>query len=126
MALRSTPYTYLLGLYLGDGYLVTFPRGVYKLRITCANRYRGLIRQCELAMGQVLPNKVNRVAGAQLGERHPLPALPLQQQVPRHPRELRRGVRRAGDRVAAAQPLEPVGGQAGSVALLDAFVGPKR
>jgi hypothetical protein len=31
-----------------------------------------------------------------------------------------------GDRVAAAQPAEPVGGQAGSVALLDQFVGPKR
>jgi len=62
MALRSTPYTYLLGLYLGDGYLVTFPRGVYKLRITCANRYPGLIRQCEFAMGQVLPNKVGQAA----------------------------------------------------------------
>jgi hypothetical protein len=62
MALRSTPYTYLLGLYLGDGYLVTFPRSVYKLRITCANRYPDLIRQCELAMINVLPNKVGRAA----------------------------------------------------------------
>jgi len=62
LALPQAPYTYLLGLYLGDGYLVTFPRGVYKLRITCANRYPGLIRQCELAIAQVLPNKVNRAA----------------------------------------------------------------
>jgi hypothetical protein len=61
--LPQAPYTYLLGLYLGDGYLVAFPRDVYKLRITCANRYPGLIRQCELAMTQVLPNKVNRAAG---------------------------------------------------------------
>jgi len=62
LALPQAAYTYLLGLYLGDGYLVVFPRGVYKLRITCANRYPELIRHCELAIAQVLPNKVNRAA----------------------------------------------------------------
>jgi hypothetical protein len=58
--LPQAPYTYLLGLYLGDGCLSAAPRGVYKLRIACAERYPDLIRQCELAMAQVLPNKVNR------------------------------------------------------------------
>jgi hypothetical protein len=62
-ALPQAPYTYLLGLYLGDGCLTAFPRDVYKLRISCASRYPGLIQRCELAMTQVLPNKVGRVAG---------------------------------------------------------------
>jgi hypothetical protein len=62
-ALPQEPYTYLLGLYLGDGCLTPFPRDVYKLRISCASRYPGLIRLCELAMTQILPNKVNRVVG---------------------------------------------------------------
>jgi hypothetical protein len=62
-ALRQAPYTYLLGLYLGDGCLTAFPWDVYKLRISCASRYPGLIRLCELAMTQLLPNKVGRVAG---------------------------------------------------------------
>jgi hypothetical protein len=53
-------YTYLLGLYLGDGCLTAGPRDVYKLRVACAERYPELIRQCELAMAQVLPNKVGR------------------------------------------------------------------
>jgi hypothetical protein len=62
LALPQVPYTYLLGLYLGDGSLAAHPRGVYRLRITCANRYPELIRSCERAMGEVLPNKVYRVA----------------------------------------------------------------
>ena len=32
-------YTYLLGLYLGDGCLTPCPRDVFKLRIACAERY---------------------------------------------------------------------------------------
>jgi hypothetical protein len=52
---------YLLGLYLGDGCIAACPRNVYKLRIDCAARYPELIRQCELAMAEVLPNKVGRI-----------------------------------------------------------------
>ena len=52
---------YLLGLYLGDGCIAACPRNVYKLRIACAARYPELIRQCELAMAEVLPNKVGRI-----------------------------------------------------------------
>lgn len=62
MALPQGHYTYLLGLYLGDGCLLVHPRGVYRLRITCANKYPGLIRRCEEAMTRVLPNKVGRAA----------------------------------------------------------------
>ena len=54
------PYTYLLGLYLGDGCLAEHPRGVYRLRIACANAYPGLVRQCEQAITQVLPVKGQR------------------------------------------------------------------
>jgi hypothetical protein len=62
MALPQLAYTYLLGLYLGDGSIVLHPRGVYRLRITCANRYPDLIRLCETTMAEVLPNKVGRAA----------------------------------------------------------------
>jgi hypothetical protein len=55
-------YACLLGLYLGDGCLTAGPRDVYKLRIVCAERYPGLIRQCERAMAEVLPNKSNKVS----------------------------------------------------------------
>jgi hypothetical protein len=60
-ALPVPAYTYLLGLYLGDGCLTPCPRNVYKLRIACAGRYPELIRHCELAIAQVLPNKVGRI-----------------------------------------------------------------
>jgi hypothetical protein len=55
-------YTYLLGLYLGDGCIATHPRA-YKLRITLDAAYPGIIAEAESAMGQVLPvNKVNKTA----------------------------------------------------------------
>jgi hypothetical protein len=60
-ALPLPAYTYLLGLYLGDGCLTPCPREVFKLRIACAERYPGLVRECELAMARVLPNKDNKV-----------------------------------------------------------------
>jgi hypothetical protein len=60
-ALPQAPYTYLLGLYLGDGCLAAHPRGVYTLRVSCASRYPELIRLCELAMTRVLSNRVGRV-----------------------------------------------------------------
>jgi hypothetical protein len=60
LELPQSHYTYLLGLYLGDGCILVHPRGVYRLRISCTRRYPGLIRQCEIAMAGVLPNKVGR------------------------------------------------------------------
>ncbi|MEU6392574.1 helix-turn-helix domain-containing protein [Streptomyces sp. NPDC046939] len=55
-------YTYLLGLYLGDGCISHLRRGTYFLRITCANDWPGLIDACAEAMQTVRPaNKVFRV-----------------------------------------------------------------
>lgn len=55
-------YAYLLGLYLGDGYVSLHRRGVYFLRIACADAWPGLIDACATAMRAVRPaNKVCRV-----------------------------------------------------------------
>ena len=59
--LPQPAYTYLLGLYLGDGYIAGHARGVFRLRIVCADAYPELIQRCEWAMAEVLPNKVSRV-----------------------------------------------------------------
>ncbi|MGC4805875.1 terminase gpP N-terminus-related DNA-binding protein [Micromonospora sp. DT233] len=53
-------YAYLLGLYLGDGHLVTTAR-VPVLRVYCANAWPELIDACEAAMRAVLATKVQRV-----------------------------------------------------------------
>ncbi|WP_405106241.1 transcriptional regulator [Micromonospora sp. NBC_01405] len=53
-------YAYLLGLYLGDGHLVTTAR-IPVLRIYCANVWPGLIDACEASMKAVLAAKVQRV-----------------------------------------------------------------
>ncbi|GAB2950363.1 hypothetical protein GCM10027280_43540 [Micromonospora polyrhachis] len=53
-------YSYLLGLYLGDGYLGTSVR-VPVLRIACANDWPGLIEACDTAMRAVLASSVQRV-----------------------------------------------------------------
>jgi hypothetical protein len=39
-------YVYLLGLYLGDGCLTAYPRGVFKLRIVLDERYPGIVEEC--------------------------------------------------------------------------------
>ncbi|MFH9007261.1 transcriptional regulator [Streptomyces afghaniensis] len=56
-------YSYLLGLYLGDGCISGHPRGVgYYLRIACANSWPGLIDACESAMRAINPTgRANRV-----------------------------------------------------------------
>ncbi|MBO8198108.1 helix-turn-helix domain-containing protein [Streptomyces smyrnaeus] len=54
-------YSYLLGLYLGDGCVSRLAR-TYTLRIACADVWPGLIDACEQAMRLVRPeNKVCRV-----------------------------------------------------------------
>ncbi|MEU0548131.1 transcriptional regulator [Micromonospora sp. NPDC005979] len=53
-------YVYLLGLYLGDGHLVTTAR-VPVLRIYCADAWPDLIEACDVAMRAVLATKVQRV-----------------------------------------------------------------
>lgn len=55
-------YAYLLGLYLGDGCITYARRGVYFLRIACADAWPGLIDACAEAMQLARPgNKVFRV-----------------------------------------------------------------
>jgi hypothetical protein len=53
-------YAYLLGLYLGDGYLVTRAR-IPVLRIFCTAVYPNLIDLCEAAMRAVAANSVQRI-----------------------------------------------------------------
>lgn len=62
--LPSSPavYAYLLGLYLGDGCITHHCRGVYFLRVTCADAWPGLIDACAEAMQILRPdNRVFRV-----------------------------------------------------------------
>ncbi len=54
-------YLYLLGLYLGDGTLSLHPRGVYRLRISCADVYPSITNECAIAMRHVRDNRVGRV-----------------------------------------------------------------
>jgi hypothetical protein len=55
-------YAYLLGLYLGDGYIATNARGVYALRIALDERYLNIVLWCMNAMQDVVPgNKVSLV-----------------------------------------------------------------
>jgi len=53
-------YVYMLGLYLGDGHLVTTAR-VPVLRVYCADAWPGLIDECEAAMLAVIARSVQRV-----------------------------------------------------------------
>ena len=56
-ALPAGPYTYLLGMYLGDGYIARHPRGVWRLRIVSDSAYPGIIEECRLAMETVMPGQ---------------------------------------------------------------------
>jgi len=61
--LDRSSYSYLLGLYLGDGHIVRYKQWrVYALTIACADAWPGLIDAAEAAVRAVLPhNKVGRV-----------------------------------------------------------------
>ncbi|MFI2349107.1 transcriptional regulator [Streptomyces sp. NPDC019443] len=51
----AAAYSYLLGLYLGDGCISAQPRGGYQLRIACAEAWPGLIDRCRAAISAVRP-----------------------------------------------------------------------
>ncbi|MEU7580541.1 transcriptional regulator [Streptomyces sp. NPDC041068] len=58
----SAAYSYLLGLYLGDGCISAGVRTGYFLRVACANSWPGLIEACAAAIESVNPSgKSNRV-----------------------------------------------------------------
>ncbi|WP_116245232.1 transcriptional regulator [Nocardiopsis sp. FIRDI 009] len=53
-------YSYLLGLYLGDGCISRTgdgSRGVHRLRILCSDSWPGLIEQCSSSMASVHPGR---------------------------------------------------------------------
>ena len=50
----AAAYSYLLGLYLGDGHLAAFPR-TWRLQIFLDSRYPGIIGECVRAMRAVQP-----------------------------------------------------------------------
>jgi hypothetical protein len=53
-------YTYLLGLYLGDGYISPIgdrSKGVWMLRIMCADAWPGLQEECKNSLRAVRPGK---------------------------------------------------------------------
>lgn len=56
-AVPTDAYAYLLGLYLGDGYIAPSRRGVWRLRISMDARYPGIINECAVAMERILPGK---------------------------------------------------------------------
>ncbi|MFD2763129.1 transcriptional regulator [Micromonospora eburnea] len=58
--LDQAAYAYLLGLYLGDGHLVTTDK-VPVLRIYCSDTWPNLIDLCDTAMRAVLANEVQRI-----------------------------------------------------------------
>jgi hypothetical protein len=49
-------YVYLLGVYLGDGCISTYPRGVYRLRLTLDAAYPRIIDEAARAMKAVMPS----------------------------------------------------------------------
>lgn len=54
---NAASYSYLLGLYLGDGCISPGPRTGYYLRIACADAWPGLIDACATAVGAANPGK---------------------------------------------------------------------
>lgn len=55
--LPSKHYAYLLGLYLGDGYIGAGRRGVWCIRITLDSAYPGIVNECCVALEAVFPEK---------------------------------------------------------------------
>lgn len=53
--LPAAEYSYLLGMYLGDGCIAKAPKSVYRLRIACDMKYRAIIREVTDAIGCVMP-----------------------------------------------------------------------
>jgi hypothetical protein len=71
LASVATPaYTYLLGLYLGDGCISRFKNGVFILRIALDNRYPGIIHECTNAMAAVSRRRVGLGAKVACTEVH--------------------------------------------------------
>ena len=57
----TASYAYLLGMYLGDGYLTRFPRDVWALRIFQDARYVDLVQDTVQAIEAILPNRASLI-----------------------------------------------------------------
>jgi hypothetical protein len=55
-ALPAAAYSYLLGLYLGDGCISRHPRA-WRLRIVLDDKYPGIIERCREAMDALMPGQ---------------------------------------------------------------------
>ena len=64
-AAPSRPYAYLLGQYLGDGYIAAHPRGVYRLVITACDWYPKIIAECADAIRLVMPRNTVEFNGGE-------------------------------------------------------------
>jgi hypothetical protein len=55
--LPAGAYSYLLGLYLGDGCISRHPRRVWRLRITLDKKYPAIIDRCCAAIDTLFPKQ---------------------------------------------------------------------
>ena len=55
LELNESAYSYLLGLYLGDGHITKGHRDVYALSIKCCDAWPGLKAQARIALSAVMP-----------------------------------------------------------------------
>jgi hypothetical protein len=55
--LPTSAYSYLLGLYLGDGWLSAGPRGVWRMRIILDSAYPGIVNECAASLETIMPGK---------------------------------------------------------------------
>ncbi|OBH59300.1 hypothetical protein A5685_03770 [Mycobacterium colombiense] len=56
-ALPAVPYSYLLGLYLGDG-CISRDRRIWRLRVTLDKAYPGIIDRCRGAIDTLMPGQL--------------------------------------------------------------------
>jgi hypothetical protein len=55
--LPPAPYAYLLGIYLGDGYISRGRRGVWRIRITLDSAYPEIISECCATLDTIFPGQ---------------------------------------------------------------------
>lgn len=55
VGLDTAAYAYLLGQYLGDGWITETRRGVFRLYLFCCAAYPNIIEECVSAMRVVVP-----------------------------------------------------------------------
>lgn len=60
-AFPEAEYCYVLGMYLGDGYIAPCPRGVFRLRIVCDSQYTAIVDECCRAINALMPGQAAHV-----------------------------------------------------------------